>query len=253
MEDLTETRDYANFDPYWYVEHFNATDEALIIMQTDLDNLHKIFTEYNIGGKRLLDVGTGPTIHSVISASRHVDEIFLSDYAPQNLEYLRKWLKKDISEPTKIIDYVISLEGCKMTAEERGNQVREKVRGILPIDVTSETPLGSAYDGGKFDVIISSYCIEAAVLDVTGYRRCIEHVSSLLNKGGVLINIGDLEGEYSQVGAYKFQGVSINKQEVQSAMAQAGYTIKLYSEFPVTVEEARYTDTNGYYIVVATK
>ncbi|OWF55860.1 Nicotinamide N-methyltransferase [Mizuhopecten yessoensis] len=131
MEDLTETRDYANFDPYWYVKHYVAPDEAVIGMQTDLDHLHKI------GGKRLLDIGTGPTIHNVISASRHLDEIFLSDYAPQNLEYLQKWLKKDISEPTKIMDYVISLEGCKMTAEQRENEIREKVRGILPIVVTS--------------------------------------------------------------------------------------------------------------------
>ena len=46
----------------------------------------------SVSGEKLLDIGTGPTVHSVISASRHVTEIHLSDLADRNRVVLQTWL-----------------------------------------------------------------------------------------------------------------------------------------------------------------
>jgi len=45
-----------------------------------------------------LEIGTGPTIHTIIAASEHVQSIFLSDYAVQNRQILCNWLegKRDL-------------------------------------------------------------------------------------------------------------------------------------------------------------
>ncbi|XP_033728766.1 nicotinamide N-methyltransferase-like [Pecten maximus] len=250
MACLMETRDYANFDPYWYIENHIGND--FIGMQQDLDSLHKIFAECKVSGKRrLLDVGTGPTVHSVITASNHVDEIFLSDYAPQNLQYLAKWRKGEIAHPKKLLDYVLSLEDRLMTAEERENEVRDKVKGILPIDVTSEQPLGKDYDGGKFDVVISSHCIDAAVYEVDELAKCMKNVSSLLNEGGLFIIACDFGATFFQIGEYKYDGSSFTKEEVKTVMVEAGFEIKEYLE--ISNYEHQYCDAKGYFFIAARK
>ena len=44
-----------------------------------------------IKAERLLDVGSGPCVHSVISGSEHVQEIHLSDYSAANRSRLTDW------------------------------------------------------------------------------------------------------------------------------------------------------------------
>ncbi|XP_033728604.1 nicotinamide N-methyltransferase-like [Pecten maximus] len=246
MASVMETRDYANFDPYWYIE--NTVDDDVI---EDLDSLHRIFEECKIQGKRLLDIGTGPTIYSVITASNHVDEIFLSDYAPQNLQYLEKWRKGEIASSKMLFDHVINLEGRPMTPEQRENEVREKVKGILPIDVTLEKPLGCDYDGAKFDVIVSTLCLDEAVQHVAELEQTMKNVSGLLNEGGFIIISCDFGATFYRVGEYKYTGVSFTIEEVKSAVVQAGFDVKLYIEIPNNADEN--WDAEGYYYLVATK
>ena len=49
----------------------------------------------NIKGGSLLDIASGPTIQSVISASEWFADITLSDFSETNMEELRKWLADD--------------------------------------------------------------------------------------------------------------------------------------------------------------
>ena len=53
-----------------------------------------IFTG-NITGVQLLDIASGPTVRSVISASKWFSKITLSDFSETNLTELQKWLKGD--------------------------------------------------------------------------------------------------------------------------------------------------------------
>ncbi|XP_069107979.1 nicotinamide N-methyltransferase-like [Argopecten irradians] len=246
MADLKETRDYANFDPYWYVE-CNGIEE----MEDDLDSLHRIFNECDIRGKRLLDIGTGPAIYTVISASNYVDEIFLSDYAPQNREYLTKWWKGEISYPKDIIDYVIEEENRHMTTKQREDEIREKVKGIYPIDIMSKQPLGFEINDNKFDVIVSGHCLDEVAQNITEFQRCIQNVSSVLNEGGFLIFSCDFGATYYQVGEYKFPGKSFTKDEVKQTVLDAGFSILSYIEISAIGD--KYWDAEGYYYIVARK
>ncbi|KAF5905462.1 nicotinamide N-methyltransferase-like, partial [Clarias magur] len=66
-----------------------------------------------IKGRRLIDVGSGPTIHAVISACEHFDELVLSDFADRNREEIEKWLKNEEGcfDWKPIIEYVCKLDG----------------------------------------------------------------------------------------------------------------------------------------------
>ncbi|XP_033728542.1 nicotinamide N-methyltransferase-like isoform X1 [Pecten maximus] len=253
MENLKEEKDLKSFDPDWYIQNLLASDEAAFNMRCDVEILHRFFNEHNVSGKRLLDVGTGPTIHTLITAYNHVDEIYLSDYLPQNLQYLEKWLEGEINQPTKLIDYVMSLEKRTMTARQRETEIRSKVKGILPVDVTKSKPLGDTYNDTQFDIIISSYCIETAVFTVEEYGKCLENVASLLKKGGYLILFVCLNGDNYQIGEYKYRALSITREELQSTMRQVGFDIVAAEEVAESEYDAKYLGFDSCYYMLARK
>ena len=53
-------------------------------------------------GEKLLDIGTGPAVYPVITASKWFDEIYLSDISKANVEFLQKWRHGE-SEPMKYL------------------------------------------------------------------------------------------------------------------------------------------------------
>ena len=70
-------------------------------------------------GDTLLDIGTGPTIQSILSASRRLGYIDLGDFSPKVLQILRDWhggskqiqqehLKYEMSLVSDKYDYMFS-------------------------------------------------------------------------------------------------------------------------------------------------
>ena len=53
-------------------------------------------------GQKLLDIGTGPVVYPIITASKWFDEIYLSDLSQANVEFLQRW-RRGNAEPMKFI------------------------------------------------------------------------------------------------------------------------------------------------------
>lgn len=66
-----------------------------------------------VGGNVLIDIGSGPTIYQLLSACEVFREIIATDYTPQNLQELQKWLKKEpgAHDWSPIVQHVCELEG----------------------------------------------------------------------------------------------------------------------------------------------
>ena len=47
-----------------------------------------------IKGRRIIDVGSGPTIHMMIPAAKWFDEIYISDFSIKNVDAQKKWLAR---------------------------------------------------------------------------------------------------------------------------------------------------------------
>lgn len=61
----------------------------------------------------LIDVGSGPTIHSVLSACQHYDEIVLSDFSDSNRREIEKWLENQEGclDWKPVLQHVCEMEG----------------------------------------------------------------------------------------------------------------------------------------------
>ncbi|XP_069135691.1 phenylethanolamine N-methyltransferase-like isoform X1 [Argopecten irradians] len=256
--DGTTTDYYGQFDQDWYLRHYygciaGQTVDQGNLLRFNLERYNSIFQSGEVKGRQLLDIGTGPSVHSIITASRHVDDVYLSDFAAQNRKVLIDWWKSDKTLIEKITEYVLKQETSSETVVERQTAMKGKVRAVLPIDVTMSIPLGSGSDVTQFDIITSSLCLEAAALTIDQYRTNAANVASLLKVGGHFILNGVLEQTWYRVGESKFACVWLSKEDIESTFVSCGFDIKQFDVVKFKSEDEAYSDFHGYFVMHAIK
>ncbi|XP_060063783.1 nicotinamide N-methyltransferase-like [Ylistrum balloti] len=233
MTSLVNTCDYDNFDPNCYMEtrDWNATEnkEERNIFLFNVDALHELFHSGCIKGQTLLDIGTGPTIRTLISASSHVERIYLSDINEQNRATLRKWWRGEKLLEVELTDYILKKENVRHSAEDRQQTLKGKIQEILPIDVRSRHPLPKEDGHGNFDVIISSLCFESASQSKEEYCEVVQNVASLLKIGGHLVVLGLFDNTHYDVGNYRFICASLSRDVIENIYETNGFTILTFS------------------------
>nr|XP_005315024.1 nicotinamide N-methyltransferase-like isoform X1 [Chrysemys picta bellii] len=116
MAQFTGGDDYqAEFDPKAYLGYFKFGEDTLgeKYLNFALKHYCKTFTSGVVKGDTLIDIGSGPTIHQLLSACESFKEIIASDYTDWNLRELEKWLKNEPEafDWTPVVKYVCELEG----------------------------------------------------------------------------------------------------------------------------------------------
>ena len=131
-----------------------------------LNALHKFYRSYSPTAKlRILDIGSGPSIASAISAAPYAAEIVLSDYTEANRSALLQWLNNDPNafDWTHIFKYiVVDLEG--KTEEEvpiRAELVRKVVTAVVPCDVNRNPSIPTQYMN-QYNIVTDLLCLPAA-------------------------------------------------------------------------------------------
>ncbi|XP_041361804.1 nicotinamide N-methyltransferase-like [Gigantopelta aegis] len=196
------------FDPEVYLskyvrditEHAEEDDHIKFMV----DSLHRIFSDGELRGRRLLDVGTGPSIHTIISAGKHVDEIYLSDFSKPNREVLQDWKNGRLTHNFEtFFKYIVDKEGNSESAGAREDETRTKVKDIFVVDLLSDSwPELSSQQ--PYDVIITSRCVEAAAPTIDVYHSILERLVALLQPNGFLVVIGVLGIPFYKVGEKHF-------------------------------------------------
>ncbi|KAI8498239.1 hypothetical protein Bbelb_241830 [Branchiostoma belcheri] len=80
---------------YFYSNMLGADVDEGLAMPWIFHQLHQTFTGDRDFGRRLLDVGSGPTVYQLISASRVCPEIICSDINKGALAEIKKWKNGD--------------------------------------------------------------------------------------------------------------------------------------------------------------
>ncbi|XP_046352309.2 phenylethanolamine N-methyltransferase-like [Haliotis rufescens] len=208
----------------------------------------------DLTGRRLLDIGTGPTIHTVISASNCCDTIYLSKIAPQNRETLRKWLEGTLQHSFKsFFQYVVDREGKGEIPSGREAMLKDKIVGIFPLDLLQAEPLLPSLFP-TFDIITSSLCIEVAAPDLAGYEIIARSVGKLLKEGGHIALFGVLGGSFYQVGSHTFYCLKISGEQVQDIWKRSGFKIVGWKQnASLGQHDTSLSDFEGVFHMVAQK
>ncbi|XP_071755416.1 nicotinamide N-methyltransferase [Centroberyx gerrardi] len=193
-----------------------------------LCQLSQTFSSGKYKGKRLVEVGTGPTVHTLISACEHFEDIVVSDYVDNNRREIEKWLRAEEGcfNWNAHFQFVCDLEG-KRTPAVITETLRQRIKQVLKCDITLENPLHPV-TVEPADCVVSSLCLEAACKDREAYRRSLGAMVRLLRHGGVLVLIGDLNETFYTVGDQKFPCVSLSQDFVEQTLCELGLSVQQF-------------------------
>lgn len=189
--------------------------------------LYELFDSGNFKGDKLLDIGSGPTVHRIATLSKHFDEITLSDYSPVLIESLNKWLKEDpeATDWTPWFESVARLEGfsdLSSGVKEIQSRIRKKVKSVVRCDVL-KNPM-TAIDIKDVDMVMTCYCLELACPDITTYKDAVKKLGSFVKPGGhlLMLTLLGLKSGVSWKGT-EFKSLSLTAEDVEHSLEEAGF------------------------------
>ncbi|KAK6192646.1 hypothetical protein SNE40_004083 [Patella caerulea] len=224
---------HTHFDPDAYIKTYYSVLDGSVIggaIPFILERQQDIFKAGDVKGKRLLDIGTGPIPQSVISAVPFVQDIYLTEFSASNRKYLHDALfgsgKQDYSN---IFKFVTDLSDKSQPWTKLSEELKGKVRGIFPCDLLKDDIFAGSYFP-LFDVITTSFCMDAAPPDVDTYGKLVKKVSKYIKLGGHLVYVGVLDESFYFVGEEKFYALNISADEVKAFWKDCGFSIQSWDE-----------------------
>ncbi|XP_040066756.1 indolethylamine N-methyltransferase [Ixodes scapularis] len=206
-------------------------------MQTDIPSvyafyqreLHTIFSSPSFYGRKLLDVGCGPTVHTVFPATKTMDDIVLSDFLPQNRLAVEKRLQKapalDWSFQSESLAALEGFTDVKSGAREIEERTRRAIRKVIFCNVLDPQVLPEEHKE-SFDVVLTSLCLETASSNEETYQKAIQNLSSLVIDGGHLIVCGICGANKYSVKEASFPVISVTVYLAKESIARSGFKIE---------------------------
>lgn len=227
MATIRTGEDYEKlFNADVYIRNLFESSSKLLddVFQFLLKELHDAFSKRTVKGQTVLEIGSGPTIHCVISASNYTEEIYMSEYSERLIERLRQWLNGDIDIQVKLVEMVCQIENLGESVEERVDRIKKKVKEISFIDVTKAGSLTGSHVPKQFDIIISSGCLESAGQTLELYKTCVQNIKSLLKNKGYLILFGNLNCSQLRLdNGDVFPIINLSEEDIKQLYTEAGF------------------------------
>lgn len=241
-------RDYQTvFNPEAYLkEYHKETSENWPFIVSYMESLRKIYSLGEVKGKRIIDIGCGPTIHCVIPAAKWFEEIFLADFSQTNLDVVQKWLARDSGSFNwrTHFEFFAGKDGDKNSWQKNADTLRAKIKRLLWCDFFQPNPLHPEHLG-EFDAVTTCTTLMSGTTNVEQYTTAMKNISSLLKPGGYFIEVAGIECPFYVVGDEKFSCVSLTKADILTACKEANIDVlQTFDEHvPVDTEFYKYFGT----------
>jgi NNMT/PNMT/TEMT family len=235
---------YATFEAQNYLDEYYAT-----IGSENLALLKFFAAAYRDVPKDsvMLEFSGGPTLYSLISAANSVREIHFSDYLPQNLAEINRWVsgirKTDIWD--RYFEEALRLERrhpvTPEAVEERMALLRQKITNLLFCDAFSPTPLKGNHRQA-YDVVAANFVAESITESIPQWQAVIGNICSTLRPGGTLIMTALQGAHYYSVSDRNYSAVSITEMDLVQALIRAGFRPNSMLVQTITAETLEHGD-----------
>ena len=212
--------DFKDFSPSDYLREYYSTigkENAFL-----LEFLHATYYKFPIGGN-LIEIGGGPTLYQLISASEVVESITFAEFHPDNLKVLKDWLKNNDSafDWSPFLEYVKNLEGIN-SIDILEKRMRKKITRVIPCDLFNENPTSKSE---KFDIISMNFCAESITNTKEDFEKVMKNCLSLLKDGGYLIMTALKGANYYRVGQKNFPAYAITEDYLLNFLEKRNFSI----------------------------
>lgn len=207
-----------------YYNHRKLVDDEILVFKFIYSFLKK---QKKIS--KMLEFGSGPTIHRTIPFVPYVDEIYIADYLKSNLTEIDNWLKS--SKESHNWDYqiqdILAIENSEkkqtVTRKEVAQRIRElksKKLHLIKCDIYKKNPL---LIREKFPLISSFYCADSITSDKKEWKMAMRNLLSLVeNKGYILLSALRKTNKY-KVGEYFFPSPNLHEDDFADILKKNGF------------------------------
>ena len=206
METFASDKKYEKFNAKNYLQIqypkslFDNPDPnlaAIHSLQCHHQFCEQFYKEWDKSTAHLLDLGGGPCIHFLISYVPNLAEIYHSDYVEACRGEVVLWKNNDPAAYDWFLyfKYVVNtLQGQagKEAVVEHMEMAQSKLKGVFSCDVKSNNLLPDNVEK-KFDIILSTWCIENMANFVEEYGNILKRVKLLFNPNGFFVTIANLK------------------------------------------------------------
>lgn len=211
---------YDEFSPTAYLEEYYA------VLSAENRFLMKFYhrTYSSIGPvARMLEIGGGPTLYQLISASRQAEEIVFSDFLVANRTEVENWLAGAAGVFNWDAYFALAAEletGSAEAADALKGRVRRTVRRIVFCDLLREEPV-VLNPGEVFEVVSSAFCIECIAGD--SVASLLEKIHRLLRADGTLVLTLIRNSSSYRVGSAFLPAQPVNEQSLRALLDETGF------------------------------
>jgi hypothetical protein len=226
---MTTGAGYASFDRDWSPEDYLRDYYREVQPDEDVTMRFLVEAAALVGEvPALLEFGCGPTVHHLLPFAPRPAEIHLADYLPRNLDAVRTWVDGrgtawDWSPFTELtLRHELRRAPQPWEIREREVATRERVRSFQRADARHPQPLA---DGTRrYAAVLCCFCPDSITADIDEWRRCTEHVASLVAPGGwfVLTALGG--ADRYRVGGRSFPSPRVEVDDIADVLLGAGFS-----------------------------
>ncbi|CAF1490499.1 unnamed protein product [Adineta ricciae] len=216
--------------------------------------------KHRIGHGQALEFGGGPALFSSFILAQYVNSITFTDYTPSNLKAIEDWIEQndDAHDWTEMFEFIVDYYKESSNDQLANlNNWEHRLRDALNYgkrlkcaDVNGDhCPVLNGQD--RYDVILSSLCLDYACLTLETYKNTLKRMKNLLKPGGCVILTHGRNQTFYTVLDKDFFALPVDEKKVHDALAEAGFT-----DIQVTgIDKPRnkYADADGYVVACAFK
>lgn len=135
------------------------------------------------------EAGSGPAVHHLFALEKYSKQIQLSDYLPDNLNEIKKWVAHDPAAHDwhPFVSEILKAEGVVVSEQaiaDREQAVRSKIAGYHPLDLKEMTADMQAYSA---PFVTSFFVADSATADRQAFIDMTKNAFSIVEQGGLFV------------------------------------------------------------------
>jgi phenylethanolamine N-methyltransferase len=225
--------DYSTFRPSEYIdEYYSALDAENTFL---LDFYARAYTAERTLGRVVLDVGGGPTIYQLISASRYASRIVFAEFLAVNRKEVKSWWRAAAGHHdwSHFFEHVAKLEGHDSTSlKDLEKRLRGKLSSVVPVDLRDEHPLAEIGVLGV-DIVSSAFCIEVISSDIADLERYLSKIIEPLRQGGSLLITVTLNCSRYRVLDRFYPCLRVDADQLAAVLTKKGMSVVIHDTLKV--------------------
>ena len=213
---------FNDFSPLFYLqEYYGEIGEENRFILSFLDETYQSWQPAT-----LWDIGGGPTIYQLISASRVCERIRIFESLEPNRNAVQAWLNR---EPGRFdwksyFEFLGDLEG--VSPEVLESRLRTKIQSVEAIDLFNKPSIPATSDFRRElpDGISTHFCVESITSDPELFDLAWDNLMELVPTGGGYLIMSLLKNATSySAGPYSFPAFPVSEDEIKSRLKKKGF------------------------------